>query len=257
MRSISLPGRASGGDRVWQRGQRDDITLLEVRHVLWGRRWLVLGTMVVFVAASVAYSLFYSLFQERTYTAEAIVLVNSRDEASANQDTESFLQEVGGAVSTDEVLAQAMREAGWKNEESFRERLEVSQFVRQDNEESGFRIEFSAPEAQEAARIANEYAALFVSQVGELNDRLAGVTLAAEAEVGSRAVAPDHPSSPRPLVYAVFALVAGMAVGGAGALLLDSRTRSWRGARDAEMTLRAPVLGMIPEYSRDGGEAQG
>ena len=217
------------------------------------RRWLVLGTMVVFVIASVA----YSLFQERVYTAESVVLVTPQGGAGAGQDTESFLQQVSGAVSTDEVLAEAMRKAGWKDKKSFRRRLEVSQFIRQDNQRSGFEIRFSAPEAREAARVANEYAALFVSRVGDLNDRLAGGTLAAEADVASRAVAPDHPSSPRPLVYAALALLVGAVAGGTGALLLDSRTRSWRGARDAEMTLRAPVLGVIPEYSQDGGEGQG
>jgi capsular polysaccharide biosynthesis protein len=42
--------------------------------------------------------------------------------------------------------------------------------------------------------------------------------------------------------------------GGAGALLLEGRTRSWRDARDAELTLRAPVLGVIPDYSSVGEE---
>lgn len=243
MRSISVRG--------WQRGQRDDFTLREIWHVLWSRRWLVLGTIAVFVLASVV----YSLFQERVYTAESTVLVTPQGGTSAGQDTEAFLQEVGGAVSTDEVLVEAMRKAGWEDENSFRQRLEVSQFIQQDSQGSGFRIRFSAPEAREAARVANEYATLFVNQVGDLNSRIAGGTLAAEAEVASPAVVPSHPSRPRPLIYATLALVAGMVAGGAGALLLDSRTRSWRGARDAEMTLRAPVLGVIPQYSQDGGES--
>jgi uncharacterized protein involved in exopolysaccharide biosynthesis len=245
VRSISVRG--------WQRGQRDDLTLREIRHVLWSRRWLVLGTITVFVTASII----YSLFQERVYTAESTVVVTPQGGTSAGQDTESFLQEVGGAVSTDEALAEAMRRTGWENEASFRQRLEVSQFTRQDSQESGFTVRFSAPEAREAARVANEYAMIFVDRVGDLNDRLAGGTLAAEADVGSRAEVPDHPTSPRPLLYAAFALIAGLAAGGGGALLLDSRTRNWRGARDAEVTLRAPVLGVIPEYSQDGGESQG
>ena len=245
MRSISVQG--------WQRRQRDDLTLLEVWHVLRNRWRLILGTIAVFVLTAVI----YSLFQERVYTAESTVLVTPQGGVSAGQDTESFLQEVGSAVSTDEVLAEAIRKAGWQDESSFRKRLEVSQFIRQDSQESGFTVRFSAPEAQETARVANEYATIFVNRVDELNNRLVGGNLAAEADVGRRAEVPDHPSSPRPLLYASLALIAGMAAGGAGALLLDSRTRNWRGARDAEMTLRAPVLGVIPEYSQDGGETQG
>ncbi len=209
--------------------------------------------MVAFVLAAVV----YSLFQERVYTAESTVLVTPQGGAGAGQDIESFLQGIGGAASTDEVLAEAMRKSGWKDESSFRKRLEVSQFTRQDSEESGFTVRFSAPEAREAARVANEYATVFVGRIGGLNDRLAGGNLAAEADVGRRAEVPDYPSSPRPLLYAALALVAGTVAGGGGALLLDSRTRNWRGARDAEMTLRAPVLGVIPEYSQDGGEAHG
>lgn len=243
MRSISIQGR--------QHGQRDDLTLLEVWHVLRSRWRLVLGTIVVFVLASVI----YSLLQERVYTAEATIAVTSQgEEVGVVQDAESSLQEIEGAVSTDEMLAEAMRRAGWESERSFEQRLEVRHFVRQDGQESGFEVRFSAPEPQEAAQVANAYATLFVDRVGRLNGRLAGGTLAAAADVEDRAVAPDHPSSPRPLIYATLALVAGLVAGGAAALLLDSRTRSWRGARDAEMTLRAPVLGVIPEYSRDGGE---
>lgn len=241
MRSISSQG--------WQRGQRDDLTLLEVWHVLLGRRRLVLGVIAAFVLVSIA----YSLLQERVYTAEATIAVTPQGGADAGQDTESFLQEVEGAVSTDEMLAEAMRRAGWEGR-AFEQRLDVTRFVRQDSQESGLLVRFSASDAREAARGANAYAALFVERAGDLNDRLAGGTLAAEARVENRAPVPEHPSSPRPLIYAAVASVAGLLVGGAAALLLESRARSWRGARDAEMTLRAPVLGVIPEYSPDGGE---
>ncbi len=242
MRSISLQG--------WQRGQRDDLTLLEVWYIFWGRRRLVLGAIILFVLASVV----YSLFQERVYTAETTIRVTPQGGVSSGQDIESFLQEVGGAVSTDEMLAEAMRRAGWKGERSFEQRLEVEQFVRQDIQESGFVVRFSASDPEEAARVVNEYATLFVDRVGKLSDRLAGGNLAAEAEVMGRAAVPDSPSSPRPLLYAAAAALAGLLAGGGAALLLESRARSWRDARDAEMTLRAPVLGVIPEYTQDGGE---
>lgn len=204
----------------------------------------MLGTVIVFVLAS----FIYSLLQERVYTAEATVLVTPQGGPNADQDVESFLQGVQGAVSTDELLAEVTRQPESTS-------LEVSQFTRQDGQEAGFSVKYSAPEAQEAARGASEYASLFVNRIGELNDQLAGGTLAAEAEIGNRAEEPGSPSSPRPLLYAVIALVAGGAAGGGGALLFDTRTRSWRGARDAEMTLRAPVLGVIPEYSQDGGQS--
>jgi hypothetical protein len=43
----------------------------------------------------------------------------------------------------------------------------------------------------------------------------------------------------------------GLLVGGIGALFLEGRARRWSGSRDAELTLRAPVLGVIPDFSND------
>ncbi len=36
--------------------------------------------------------------------------------------------------------------------------------------------------------------------------------------------------------------------------MLESRARRWRGSKDAELTLRAPVLGVIPYYPADSLE---
>jgi capsular polysaccharide biosynthesis protein len=75
----------------------------------------------------------------------------------------------------------------------------------------------------------------------------------AEAGVERRAVSGGY--SPRPLIYAAVAAGAGLLLGGAVALILEGRASGWRGVRDAELTLRAPVLGAIPDYSskRSGG----
>jgi capsular polysaccharide biosynthesis protein len=90
---------------------------------------------------------------------------------------------------------------------------------------------------------------LFVERVESLNDqRLAGGALAADARLERRASAPESASGPGPLLYALVAVAAGMLLGGGIALLLESRANNWRDARDAELTLRAPVLGVIPEY---------
>lgn len=245
MRSISVQGQG------WQREQRDDLTLREIWYVLWNRRRLVLSTVAVLVFASFV----YSFLQERVYIAEATIQVTPQK--GAEQDAESFLQEVGGAVNTEMILTETMKRAGAGSEQTFEERLEVSQFVRQDGQETGYTVRFSGPDAQDAAKAANAYATLFVEQVGDLNDRLAGGSIAAVAEVGSRATPPDNFSRPRPMLYAGLSALAGIIAGGALALLLDSRTRRWRGARDAEMTLRAPVLGVIPDYAnhRQEGDA--
>ena len=59
---------------------------------------------------------------------------------------------------------------------------------------------------------------------------------------------------PRPLIYAAIAAGAGLLIGGAAALILEGRASGWRGVRDAELTLRVPVLGSIPDYSSKKSE---
>lgn len=213
---------------------------------------MVLATVFTLVLVS----LVFSLFQDRVYEAEATVSVEPEGELSSGQDVETFVNEVFRAADTRELRLEAMREAGWRaGERSFERQRSVQAFARQDGEEAGLLIQFAASDADEAARAANASAALLVERVAQLNDRLAGGSLAATASMQEKAAPPQQPSSPRPLVYALIAAGAGLLAGGASALMLEGRTQSWRGARDAELTLMAPVIGVIPEYSGEEEEA--
>jgi capsular polysaccharide biosynthesis protein len=207
---------------------------------------LVAGCALMFALAA----LVFGLLQEPVYTAEATVSVSPREELGGDEDREAFLVgRVLGAVATEELLRKVMHRAGWKaGLEEFKGRLDPRIFVTQDGR-SGLRVRFSGSEPEQAARAANAYAALFVEKVERLNDeRLAGGALAADASVERRAAPPER-SSLRLLFYVAVASGVGLLVGGAWALLLEGRARGWRGGRDVELTLRAPVLGVIPDYS--------
>jgi hypothetical protein len=194
-------------------------------------------------------SLVFSLLQEPVYTAEATVAIVPL-ESDSGEDLEGFSVEVLGVVATEDFARGVMQRAGWQaGPGEFDKRLDVKPVVTPDGE-ARLRVLFSGSDPEEAARSANAYATLFAQRVRELNDqRLAGASLAADARVLQEASPPEEPSRPRPLLYAAVAAVLGLVLGSAGALLLEGGTRRWRGARDAELTLRAPVLGMIPEYS--------
>ncbi len=225
--------------------QRDDPSLSEVLYVLRGRRLLVAGVMLVLALCA----LLFGLLREPVYTAEATVSLKSQERLSSNEERQAFLEEVRGAVATKEFMHEVMRRAGWRaGLEQFTGRLDPQTFVTEDGE-SVLRVRFSGFGPEQAARAANAYAELFVERVEQLNDgRLAGGVLAADASLEQRAVPPER-SSPRALLYAAVAAGAGMLLGGAAALLLEGRARGWRDARDAELTLRAPVLGVIPDYA--------
>ena len=241
MRSTSRHG--------WQKERRDDLPLSEVLHVLWGRRLLVAGI----VLSLVLLALLFGLIREPVYTAEAAVSIEPRERLTSDEERVAFVEDVQGAVVTGKLLQGVMRQAGWEADpQEFKEQLDPQIVVQ--GGETGLRVRFSDTEPEQAARAANAYAELFVRRVERLNeDRLAGGALAADALVERRA-APPEGSSLRLLLYAAAAVAAGVLAGGAGALLLEGQARSWRDARDAELTLRAPVLGVIPDYSSAGEE---
>lgn len=232
-----------GGQR-WQKEKRDDLSLPEIVHVLWGWRRLVAACVLVLLVGGVL----LGLFRERVYTAESVVIIQPQEEL-APDDIEGFASDVGGAVDPEGLVRDVMRKVGWKGGAGdFKERLDVQTFVGP-NDEPGLQVRFSGDTAVEAADAANAYADLFVQRVEQLNDqRLAGGSLAADARVERKASPPEHSSSPGPLLFAAIAIGIGMLFGGAAALLLESRAHNWRDARDAEITLKAPVLGIIPEY---------
>ena len=201
---------------------------------------------VVLVLAGIA--LFFGFIREPVYTAEARVSVRPQEELDGEEARLAFLEQVRGAVVTEKMLGEVRRRAGWDaSPEAFSERLDPRPVV---NTGSGpaLQVGFSANEPGQAARVANAYAESFVRGVENLDDRPpADGAPVARAAVEQRAVPGGY--SPKPLIYAAIAAGAGLLIGGAAALILEGRASGWRGVRDAELTLRVPVLGTIPDYS--------
>lgn len=221
--------------------------LPEVLYALRERRLLVAGVVVVLTGAA----LLLALYLGPVYAAEATVSVRPQEELGDQEAEEEFMQEVQVVVVTEDLLRQVMRRAGgWgAGMEEFRERLDARPFTTQDGG-PGLRVRFSGDDPGQAARAANAYAELFAERVGRLDEeRLPGGTPIAGVAVESKAVPPEGGPGVKPLLYAIAAAGAGLLLGSAAATLLEERTRGWRGVRDAELTLRAPVLGAIPDYS--------
>jgi len=235
----------STSGRGWRDEARDDPSLSEILYVLQRRRLLVVGAVLVLAGIT----LLFGLFREPVYTAEARVSVVPQGGLEGEEARLAFLDDVRGAVVTQEMLGEVRRSAGWEaSPKAFSERLDPRTFVSR-NGGSGLQIQFSGNEPEQAAQAANAYAELFARGAEDLGDRpLAEGVPVAEASVEQRAVPGGY--SPRPLIYAAIAAGAGLLLGGAVALILEGRASGWRDVRDAELTLRAPVLGTIPDYSQ-------
>ena len=230
----------------WRREPRNGLGIYQILNVVWGRRVLVavvVGVLTLVVAT-------YGLLRDPDYVAEAVVTIRPLEESSGAESAESFMGEVIGVVATDEMLEEVAREAGYRNDVAvLRKRLDVQTSSPQDGGSGSLKVTFPGEDATEAARTANAYATVFVERVEELNDqRVAGGSLGAEAVVLRRAEPPQSYSWIRIALYGLGAVAAGVLAGGTAALALDGGVRSWRGPRDAELTLRVPVIGVIPEY---------
>ena len=236
----------STNQQDWRSERSEGLGISEVLNAVWGRKIVIVGIVVVLTLFSVS----YALIREPAYTVEAVVQVSPQGELGNEEDVGTFMDEVVGAVATEDMLSQTARRAGYEgNLASFRSRLEVSSTDARNGEPGSLTVAFRSGDSDEAARTANAYASLFVEKVENLNDqRLAGGTLGAEATVLSAAVASRDGSWTRIALYGLGAVAAGVLAGGTAALALDGRVRSWRGPRDAELTLRVPVIGVIPEY---------
>ena len=226
----------------WQREQRDDLTLSEVRHVLWKRRAVVAGCTMLFLTVA----LLYILSQDPIYTAEATLSVRSQEEIGPAGNFDEILSGLqDSAASRGRLTDEAAERAGWKDgQDDFNQRLEWDPVNDQE-----VRVRFSASTPEEAARAANAYAEVFVERVRELEGRPVGGNVAVDAEVERSAEPSERRSDWGVLLAAVAAGVGGLLAGGIVALFLESRARRWSGSIDAERTLRAPVLAVIPDYS--------
>ncbi len=240
-----------GQRQGWQQEQRDDFTFSEARHVLWERRVLVAGCTILFLAVA----LLYAFSKEPVYTAEATLSVRSEEGiAPAAASSNEVLSRLRDSTVTDGLSEEAARRAGWETSQSdFNERL---YWEPANNEE--VKAGFSARTPEVAARAANAYAEVFIERVAEFEGRLVGGTVAVDAQVEKAAEPPERRSDRRVFLAAFVAGCGGLLVGGIGALFLEGRARRWSGSRDVELTLRAPVLGVIPDFSndslsRDGG----
>ena len=230
----------------WQWEQRDDLTLSEARHILRERRALVAGCALLFLAVA----LLYGLLQEPVYTAEATLSVRSEGGAGVAGSFDELREQLQDPAGGPGLSEEAARRAGWgtsaEDLQDFNSRLAAER-----SNDDEVKTRFSASEPEEAARAANAYADVFVERVRELQGRLAGGTVTVSADVEKYAEAPERRSDPGVLLVAILATGGGILVGGVGALFLESRARRWSGYRDAELTLRAPVLGVIPDHTEN------
>src|SRR3954466_13711452 len=142
--STKQQDRLQGQRQGWQREQRNDLTLLEARHILWERRALVAGCRLFFLAVA----LLYGLSREPVYTAEATLSVQSEEGIAPAGSFDEVLSGLRDSAAMQGIRKEAAEKAGWTAGQSdFNERLEVPEQVKNDE----LKVRFSASTPEEAA----------------------------------------------------------------------------------------------------------
>jgi tyrosine-protein kinase len=235
-------------------------TLSDYLRAIKARRWLVIGTAVAAVAASIL----VSVARTPVYKATATVSVRSDFNVSPGPSSSqtstqgSAAKEAALVVTEPAVLAAASRTLGGDRTP---QQLQSDVTPTAENDIDAVRVEAEASTADGAARTANAVVAAMVQVTRDQQFRLfQGAILGNSSpaqvralrrratgpmQITSQAVPPGSPTSPRPLRDAGFAALLGLLLGVGIALVRDALSRTVTDPHDVESALGFPLLGYV------------
>ncbi|MFE6859752.1 Wzz/FepE/Etk N-terminal domain-containing protein [Nocardia sp. NPDC057668] len=207
------------------------------------RRW---GVVVVALLLGLLGSIGYLQTAPVTYTASSSVYVSMATGTSVNDSYQGGLaaqQRVRSylelATST-KVLDRVIGQLGLRGSaEELRQRVTVAS----PPATAMLRVTVTAPSAAGARNLADEVVAQFRALVDELETIESTAAPAARVAVVDRAELPGAPSSPQSSRIVMIGILAGLLLGGGGALLLERLDRRVRS--QPELAELVPVLGTV------------
>jgi capsular exopolysaccharide synthesis family protein len=241
-------------------GSSETRSLRDYLRAIKAHRWLVMGTTLAAIAASIL----ISVARTPVYKATATVSVRSDFNAapgpsSSQTSTQGFAgKEAALVVTQPAVLAAASRALG---SDRTPQQLQSDVTATAEKDINAVSVEAEAGTADGAARIANAVAAAMVqvtrdqqfrlfqravlrnsspAAVRSLRNRATG-----PMQITSQAVPPGSSTSPKPLRDVGFAALLGLLLGVAIALVQDALDRTVTDPHDLESTLGFPLLGYV------------
>ena len=257
-----------------------DQILRDVLRLLRRQKWVIIGTMLLAVAAAVA----YSLLKTKEYEARAQIQF---------VDQSQYLSTIGTAVPSSGQTPAEIAAQGAERVTSAEVVSAVAQDVDSDLSQSEIKdsvetavnpdsslvsLTVTAKSAKLATNLANAFAnetknvlterqrSQFLSQARSLTQSVKGLDdtsiekqislqnaaqlrsvakIATPVEVASPATEPESPSSPRPVRDGILALALGLIFGIVLAFLRDSLDRRLTDPNDVHHQLQIPILGYV------------
>lgn len=235
-------------------------TLSDYLRAIKARRWLVIGTTLAAIAASILYSVARTPVYEATATISVRPDFNQSQSPSQPSTEGSAGREAAVVVTRPDVLATASRLLHGARTP---QQLQSDVTATAEKDVNAVSIKAKADSAEEAAAIANSVATAVVGVTYQDSARVLNLSAKSTSDpalargyraqariiqpmrVGSAAVAPSSPTSPKPLRDAAFAALLGLLLGVAIALVRDALDQTVTDPDDLESTLGFPLLGYV------------
>jgi capsular polysaccharide biosynthesis protein len=214
------------------------------------RLWVIVVTMLVLTGATLA----LTLVRTPTYEASIKILVGQEQGASSSdnlgsdvQGLQQLTQTLAAAVKSRPIADTVVRRLDLPiGPDSLMQNLQVEQIP----ETQLIQLTYTATSPESAQRVANTIGEVFSTRVSKISGQANGVS----ATIWEPAVVPKSPANQDFVLNITIALMLGMVLGAALALLLEYTDDKWRSAEEVERTFGIPILGAIPALELPRGE---
>ena len=218
-------------------------------QVVRRRLWVILMTMLVLAGAALA----FTLVRPATYDASIKIWVGQKQSTSSYnfagdvQGLQQLTQTLAAAVNTRPVAETVVRRLNLPaSPDGLMNDLQVEQIP----ETQLIQVTYTDTSPERAQRVANTVGEVFSARVSQISGETNGIS----ATIWEPAVVPKSPANRDYVLNVIVALMLGLALGAALALLLEYTDDKWRSAEEVEHTFGIPVLGAIPAVEVPRGE---
>lgn len=206
--------------------------------------------LLVIAAALLAgiFGYFFSARQTKLYEASITVLVGQNQGLAENLNLTTALQEVANSMSkmiSSRTVAEKV--VGDLNLNETPEDLLEHLSARPVQQTQLIDVSYTDSDPEKAARVANGIGNAFAELIQKTESSRSGLT----AQVWQSATVPSTPVKPTPTRNAILAALLGLGLGVGLAFILDRLDTGWRSMEEVEEVLGLPILGVIPQMTRE------
>lgn len=206
------------------------------------RKWLILATLLVAVAAAAVSSQLVG----KVYATSSTLLVALRADSQSFdtvQASQAIARSYADIIDSPNIATSVAADLGGGT--TYREIKGATSFEAI-AETQLLKVNAEAPTAARAKEIADSYARLFIDYAQRNLGRTTGATIT----LADAAPVSGSPSRPKPKLYVAVAAILGLGLGLALAFLRERLDRRLRTPEDVEASFDAPMLARIPRRGR-------